>query len=540
MTAARPRSRGALLSALVLLAAAVGMFHAWWTIARVDRARFTYDSAQYALAARELVTTGRLATPYSYVGALREGVGPPYPLLAGHPLVPLLEAPVFALLGAEPWASLVPVMLCHLLAVVLAALLVLEVGGGPWIAGAVGAALAGSPAMLANATDGLSEMPFTAAWTAALLLLARLPRAPRPFALGVLLGVAHLARPVVAPTLPIWLVAAAWSAPRGARLRTAAFVGAGFLPLAGVLLLYKWGTTGQPFQDVGSIMLLAGLAPEFGTHDVARLLHPPDALAWIRAHPEALVAKLVRNLPAMASQALRLGGWATGLAFAWSVVRPVRDGRGPLRLAAGGSLALLCGFCALTLARPHYLFPMLPAVVALGAVSLERILRSARLPVVAARVLVTALLLWSSWRILALEWSARRLDGGGTGFTEREIVGLGTTVAGRLPPGAIVTSDMAPWVSWYARVPSVNLPMRFPDVAELRERHGIGAIVLTNQWLVTLPGNEAWRDVLEGRAPFPGWTTVSVVRSGRLRARVLVPEVPVPDVSPATPASPSR
>jgi 4-amino-4-deoxy-L-arabinose transferase-like glycosyltransferase len=547
-------SRGALLAGLVVLAAAVWAFHAWWTIARFDQARFTYDSAQYALAARELAETGRLLTPYSYVGPLRAASGPPWPLLAGHPLVPLLQAPVFAVFGAGPWSSLVPVVFAHLLAVLLGALLVLELGGGLLLAGAVGVALAGSPMMLAFATDGLSEMPFTAAWTAAMLVLARTARTRPaavgtrdpgsgrgrwPLVLGALLGLAHLARPVVAPTLPLWLAGAAWAAPPGRRLRTAAAVAAAFAPLAGAWLLYKQVTLGQPFFEVGNIMLLTGLAPGFGEYDVARLLHPPDAVAWIAAHPEAFAAKLATNVPAMGLAALRLGGWALGLAFAWAVLQPARDGRGPLRLVAGGSLALLAALCALTLVRPHYLFPMLPTTLAMGAVALERTLRRSRLPALTAGALVVAALLWSSWRPLARDWARARNDARPAGFTGREVAALGAAIARRLPAGTIIASDMAPWISWYARRASVNLPFAIADLAELRDRHGVQAVVVTNHWLVARQGNEAWRDVHLERVTPAGWAPAGVVTSGRLHARVLVAAGAAARLS-SPPASPPR
>ncbi len=539
VSSARPLPRGALSAALVLISAAVWMFHAWWTLARFDGARFTFDSAQYALAARELASTGRLATPFSYVGALRDGLGPPFPMLAGHPLLPILQAPVFALVGAGPKAAILPVLLAHLLTVVLAALLVLECGGGTALAACVGVTLAGTPAMLAFATDGLSEMPFTAAWTAAILLLAGFRRAPRSLAIGALLGLAHLARPVVAPTLPVWLVAVSWAAAPGARVRHATWLLSGFVPFAALMVLYKWSTTGHPFADVGGIMLLTGLSPEFGIHDVARVLHPPHALDWIRAHPGAFMEKLSHNVPEMARDGLHLGGWAAGLAFAWAVVRPVRDGLGPLRLLAGGSLALLAALAALTLPRSHYLFPMLPTVVALGAVSIAGILRSVRMPSRATPVVVALMLAWSSWRPLVRQWQTPSASSPlASEFTEREIAGLGATLAQRLPAGTLITSDMAPWFSWYARLPSVNLPLRLQDLAELRARNGVGAVVITNEWLVTLPGNEAWRDVFESRTSLPGWATLSVARSGRLRAHVLVPDSAA--VSPPPAASPGR
>src|SRR5262249_50079521 len=104
----RPR-RGRLVAAVVGVAAILWAAHAWPTRVPPGRALFSFDSAEYALAGRELARTGVLATPYSYVGVLAPGVSPPYPLLAGHPLLPLLEAPVFRAFGAHAWGALVPV-----------------------------------------------------------------------------------------------------------------------------------------------------------------------------------------------------------------------------------------------------------------------------------------------------------------------------------------------------------------------------------------------------------------------------------------------
>ncbi|MCE9626661.1 MAG: hypothetical protein K8R56_01945, partial [Candidatus Eisenbacteria bacterium] len=99
------------IATLTLLAVGIALWlvHAWITIAAPGRSLLSFDSAEYALAARDLVTTGRLTTPYSYVGALNEHLRPPYPLLAGHPLLPVLEAGVFKLFGAHAWGKLVPV-----------------------------------------------------------------------------------------------------------------------------------------------------------------------------------------------------------------------------------------------------------------------------------------------------------------------------------------------------------------------------------------------------------------------------------------------
>lgn len=515
-----------LVAALVLFAALLWGVHAWLTLAVSHRALFSFDSAEYALAGREFARTGLLATPFSYVGALRPGGHAPYPLLAGHPLLPLLEAVVFKVFGAHPWCSLVPVAIAYLVTVALTVRLAVEAGGSWPVAAVAGVAIAAAPAMLGNATDGLSELPFAAPWTAALLLLAGFRRSPRAFQLGALLGLAHLARPVAVPTLPAWLVAVAWAAGPGParRVRALAELLAGFIPFALAIVLYKWRATGSPFTEAGGVMLLVGTGPKFQPEDVGRLLHAPNAVAWLRAHPDALFHKLAGSLPFMAGQVLRLGGWVVGLAFLLWIVRPRRDGNGPLRLVSGWSLTAMAGLAALTLPRAQYVFPMLPAAVAIGAGELERLGRAARLPRGLPLAIVAGVLSWSSFRPLAAEWaSIRHTTRPATAFTEADLVGFGRAVAARIPAGTLVASDMAPWVSWYADRPSVNVPLHTEDLAELRVQHDLGAVVLTNEWLVTLPANTAWRAAFAGTTVPPGWAAGDTLAFGQLRARLLVP-----------------
>jgi len=523
LTASAPARRARIVALAV--AAAFWCAHVAVEVWTPGRALLTYDSAQYALAGRHLAEHGRLMTPFAYASTLREGVGPPYPLLAGHPLLPLMLAPLFKLFGAHAWLTLVPMAVCYLLTVACAVELVLLSGGSATLAGIVGGALAMSPGMLQNAADGLSELPFATAWTAAMLVMTRMRRDPQPLRLGACLGLAHLARPVVVPTLPVWLAAVALASEPGRRPRNAAVAFGGFALFALSLLLYKWRATGSPFTDVGGIMLLTQLAPEFQQYTVARLLHLPNALAWIRAHPGALVHKLAGSLPFMVGEAFRLGGWLTGLGFALWIVRPRRDGDGPMRLAAGGSLVVLTLLAAMTLPRSQYLFPMLPAAVAFGAMTLERLGRAARLPAAVPVALVAAILSWSSLRLTAAEWagvrSARRPP---AAFVERDVEALGAALAARIPERTLVASDMAPWVSWYARRPSVTMPVTVADLDELRARHGVTAVLITNEWMISLPGNEPWREAFEGTRMPPGWHSAEMFAHGRLRARLLLPD----------------
>src|SRR5258708_1880187 len=61
----------------------------------------SYDSAQYALAARELAWHGKLATPYALPVDLAWHAAPPWPLSAVQPGLVLAEALIFKLVPAR-------------------------------------------------------------------------------------------------------------------------------------------------------------------------------------------------------------------------------------------------------------------------------------------------------------------------------------------------------------------------------------------------------------------------------------------------------
>src|SRR6185369_1639345 len=108
--------------------------------------------------------------------------------------------------------TLLPSLLAFVACVLLVARLVLGLCGSRAAALGAAAAFAVSPWVLGFACDGRSEMPFTALLTAALVLLWEFPLAPRPVVFGIVLGLAHLARPVLLPILPaialgFWLLA---------------------------------------------------------------------------------------------------------------------------------------------------------------------------------------------------------------------------------------------------------------------------------------------------------------------------------------------
>jgi 4-amino-4-deoxy-L-arabinose transferase-like glycosyltransferase len=505
---------------------ALAIAHIKVSVLAPDAARFSFDSAEYALAGRAWLETGRLVTPFVHPAALGVSPGPPYPLLVGHPLVPALDALAFALAGANPSVTLAPAVLAFVLTVLLTTRLALALSGSRAAALGAGTAFALSPWALRFASEGLSEMPFTALLTLALLLLWQLPARPRPVALGVVLGLAHLTRPVVVPLLPALGLGVLLLAPRGQWPRILLRALAGFLPLAVLTGLYKWMSTGSPTSDVGGYLLLTGVSPEYAVSRLNRMTPPPDAMAWIRSHPATWAAKLARNLESVVYGAWWLGGRWPGafavLAGLAAVVRGDRRARGFVLLVAavGGLLALLA---SATVADPRMLFPLLPVGMALalaGIARLAELIGRGRRGVVAAAaalaVLASALPLARAWHAsLAGDLSGR------SAFHESEWRGVGLDVRPLLPEGALVASDAAPWIAWFSRHPVTLVPLDPADLVRGPERLRPGAVVLTNEWLVSRPGEEAWKALLERREAPPGFRVAGTVRSGRLEALVL-------------------
>ena len=504
---------------------ALAVTHVQVTVVAPDAARYTFDSAEYALAGRAWLETGRLVTPFVHPAAFGVSPGPPYPLLVGHPLVPALDALAFAIFGTDPSATLVPAVLAFVLCVLVTTRLALALSGSRLAALGAGAAFALSPWALRFASEGLSEMPFAALLTAAFLLLWSLPERPRPVWLGLTLGLAHLARPVMVPLLPAFVLGVLVLAPRGQPLRMLARALAGFLPLTMLTGLYKWLSTGSPASDVGGYLLLTGVTPEYAVSRLNRMTPPPDALAWILAHPAAWVAKLARNLRSVVYGAWWLGGRWPGafavLAGLAALLRGDRRARGFVLVVAGAGV-LLALLAAATVADPRMLFPLLPTAFALAFAGVarlaERLGRGRRVVVATA----CALAVLAGVLPLAHDWRASLAGGlaGRSEFHEREWRGLGTGVRPLLPAGVLVASDVAPWIAWFARHPVTLVPLLPAGLVDGPERLRPGAVVLTNEWLVTRPGEEAWRALFERQEAPPGFRFAGRVRSGRLEAVV--------------------
>jgi len=514
----------AMLVALLLISAAVLAIQLEVAVRRPGRGLMSFDSAEYAVAGREFARTGRLATPFVLPSMIRGPAHPPFPLLLGHPLVPAVEAVLFRLGGARPALTLVPPALAFLAVVWLAALLALRASGSAGAGFAAGLALAFAPGALDFASDGLTELPFTAFWLLALLLIAELPERPRPAALGIVLGLAHLTRPVLGPLLPVWLCGIGILAPGGRRSRTVGIALAAFAPFAIALYALHHAPGQGGLAEPGPIMLLSGLRPDFTPERIVCMTDLPQPWAYVAAHPGALVRKALGSASALLSAALGLGSPAVLLLFVLHLVAPAaRAGERRFRgLLVALWLALFALACV-TLPSVRFLFPMQAAVFALAVAESHRLARarglSSRLAV--AGSLAVALLV--SAYPTAVEWRGawRAPANSGAVFSESEWRALGARLSHALPPETIVASDAAPWVAWYGDRAAVQLPAAPDELSALTRHLRFEAIVLTNQWAIWLPWNAPWRSVWRHESMPPGWMLADSVSAGRLHAFVL-------------------
>ena len=506
---------------LALAALGTGAVQAWRVMVLPDAARFNFDAAEYALAGRAWLETGRLVTPFVHPATVGASPGPPWPLLAGHPLVPALDALAFAMFGVHPDATIVPALLAFVLATLCVARLAWGFTHSQAAMLGAGLVFACTPWALDFATIGLSEMPFAALLAAAFVLLWEFPERPRPWRLGLVLGLAHLTRPVLVPMLPAILLGLLLLAPPRASLGTLLRTLAVFVPLASLTLLYKVVASHGAAHEPGGYLLLNGAAPEFVVSRLNRMLTPPDAMAWLAAHPDLFMAKLLRNLRSLLYGLWTQGGrWPFPLALV-AIAYALRSATAHVRafgLTVLGAALLLLGLDAATVADPRLLFPILPLLVALGVAALTRlteVLGGGRRIVVTV-VMVLAVLV--TLRPTLREWRTPDTNG----LRERDWRSIGFAVKAMLPEHAILASDAAPWLAWTTGHPATLVPLTPADLATMPANLAPDAVVLTDEWLVHRPGEEAWRAMLESGTAPEGWICTGRARTDRLRAVVFL------------------
>lgn len=511
--------------ALASFAFATGLLHAWLTVLAPDAARFSFDGAQYALAGRTWLATGRLATPFVHPALVGDLSGPPWPLIAGQPMVPGLDALAFALFGATPDATLVPPLLAFAGTTLLTARLAWGLTSSAMAAAAAGLVFAMTPWALGFAVTGMTEMPFALLLAAILVVLWETPEHPRPARLGLLLALAHLTRPVLLPLLPALVIGFLALTPATRRLPSLLRLAFGFVPLVGAAWLLQKLSYAGGHPGSAAYLLLTGLDPGFTVARLNRMMPPPDAIEWVRTHPAAFMAKFEHNVRALAYAAWSLGGRWPGVFAIVAGVLALRsaDARARAFVLTGLAAATtLVAISAATVADPRMLFPLLGLTLAMAVAGLARLAEAigrGRRGLVNAVLLVAVL---AGALPLAFTW--RSTSGRPVAIRERDWRGVGLAVRAMLPNEGVVASDAPPWFAWYADRAVTIVPLAPDDLLRMPERLRPVAVVLTDEWLVRRPGEEAWRHAFESRTPPTGFVLGGHARSGALGAVVFVRE----------------
>jgi hypothetical protein len=470
-----------------------------------------YDTAQYALAGRELATQGRLATTFALPLELSRHPTPPWPLAVVQPGLVLVEAAIFKLVppslsigghqlywlgrpDQREWLVLVVPLICFLMigaamAQVVTRLLSRHAPALPMptrvAAGVVvGLAFLLDPEAQHFAVSGFTELPFTLGLFLALAALVLEIAPARPIVFGVLLGLAGSFRANMLWLAPMLCLAAAAIAPRGQRVRVALIAFAGYLIPAAPWWYYKWRAFGSPGWDLTRLVVWDGV----GGHSWNTLYHLPE-LPELPTGAEAvrlLTLKVARNLPTLVLEALTgpralwLGALAAWLAFA-------RASR-PLFIAGLATLAAFgLGLLAAAVSIPwlRYVFPARVLLEAAGLLALWGL--AARVPAAAAAPSLPRILAIGA-AVLAIGWGAlstvRANRDAHAVAADRNLPGVTTLLAigvimnREIPAGEAVMSNLGPLLAWHARRPVVHLALSPADLDACRRKLDMRHVVL--------------------------------------------------------------
>ena len=312
-----------------------------------------YDTAQYALAARELATHGRLATTFALPLELTRHAAPPWPLAVVQPGLVLAEAALFRVAPAVmetrgpshtvrpdrlEWLALVLpfcsfIVIGLLLAIVVSRLLrrhASQLPEGRRLAAAltVGLAFYFDPEAQHFAAGGFTELPFTLGLLLAFAALALGPGPRRPLRFGLLLGLTGTLRANMLWLAPVLALGLTALAPRGRRMRALALTLLGYaIPLA-PWWLYKWRSFGSPGWDLTRFVVWDGVQGRtwFSLYHLPEMPALPAGFEAVRL----LSIKTATNLPRLlldvftGPRALWLGAIVVWLIVArpWSLPEP--------------------------------------------------------------------------------------------------------------------------------------------------------------------------------------------------------------------------
>lgn len=527
-----------------------------------------YDSAQYALAARELATHGRLATTFALPLELTRHAAPPWPLAVVQPGLVLAEAAIFRMAPKEirlggatliqlsrpdqrEWLALVLPFCCFILiglvlAVVVSRLLhrhapALPEGRRLVAALTVGLAFYLDPEAQHFAAGGFTELPFTLGLLLALaaLALGRTQRSPLLF--GLLLGVTGTLHANTLWLAPVLALGAMLLAPRGRRLRALALVLPGYAVPLVPWWLYKWREFGSPTWDLTRFVMWDGVQGRtwFSLYHLPELPLLPTGLEAARL----LATKVAANLPRLlldvftGPRALWLGAIVVWLLVAWSR-RGVRGPASPdgarvsgasgLRPPAVAALAVLTAFAfgvlaaALSIPWLQFVFPARVLLEATGLVALWAVLSSAAdlasRPLLRRTLTIAAGLLalgWGSLQTVRGNTEARVASSGRGVPDELSLLQITVLMNREIPADEVVMSNLGPLLAWHATRPVLHLALSPADLEGCRRRLEFRHVLLVfrdpaSAW----PG---WRETVAAPAEAPNRPEWNVRRAREWR-----------------------
>ncbi len=486
----------------------------------------SYDAAQYALAARELATHGRLATTYALPIELAKHPSPPWPLALVQPGLVVGEAMIYRLASPKlrmvegrlmdtlrpdqrEWIVLVIPFACFIVTAIAIAFGVSRLlrqyapdrsVAARGLAGfLVGAAFLLDPEAQHFAVGGFTELPFTLGLMAAVVGLALGAAPRRPLIFGLLLGLTGAFRGNMLWLAPILAMAGAGTADPGQRVRVALRIMIGFaIPLA-PWWLYKWHSFGTPTWDLSAYSVWDGVQGRTWFS----LFHLPETPAVPRGGEAAwlLVQKLGRNLPGvLAALATGVRPLLIGALVLWLWLAPTAPRA--LRLAAASVLALTGAtviVTALTVPQLRYLFPTRVVMEAAGTLALFALIMRAPLSVLARRAVITLAAL------VVLVWGARETRVGNIEARETSqqrgmpntltLLRIASMMSREIAHDEPVMSNLGPSLAWEARRPVIHLANSPDDLTACRRKMDFRNVLLVfrdaqHAW-------PAWQSVIE-------------------------------------------
>lgn len=507
-----------LLPVLLLCGAAAWLLHAQaWDLGGRSPV-LGYDTAQYALAARELAWHGKLATPYALPIELTTQAAPPWPLAVVQPGLVLLEAAIFKLVparavmaGADPraWLTLIVPFCCFLMLGASLALATRHLFARWWpdadpVVRRVAALVLGlsfylDPEAQHFAAGGFTELPFTLGLLFLFLGLALEAPGFVPLQFGVVMGLTGLFRANMLMLAPLFVLGAAWSAPEGRRMRTLLLVTAGFvIPLA-PWWFYKWRAFGSPGWDLTKFVVW--------DHVQGRswfsLYHLPE-LPQLPTGGEAvslIAAKMANNAGPLAASLLLgpRGMWLAALALWVAVSRPPRPLAAAALVAIGATL-LGAASAAASIPWTRYVFTARILVEPMGILALGALVQRYGEPWVGPRgrrailALVAVIALgWGAWSTVQGNAEARATSQERGVPESATLTSISIVLGERLAPGEPLMSNLGPALAWQTNHPVVHLALTPADVEACRRRLDFRHIVL------------AFRD---SRRAWAGWNEI--------------------------------